>query len=63
MARVRSTTRVTRDGEEAEAAKTVPIFEVMRQSALVVTEGASEEGAPATKAEQADIEEGNADEE
>jgi len=28
-----------------------------------VTEGASEEGAPATEAEQADIEEGNADEE
>lgn len=37
--------------------------EVMRQSGLVVTEGASEEGAPATEAEQADIEEGNADEE
>jgi hypothetical protein len=63
MARVRSIARVTRDGEEAKAAKTAPIFEVMRQSGLVVTEGASEEGAPAAEAEQADIEEGNADEE
>jgi hypothetical protein len=63
MARVRSTTRVTHDGEEAEVAETAPMSEVMRQSGLVVTEGASNEGAPATKAEQADIEEGNADEE
>jgi hypothetical protein len=63
MARVRSTARVTRDGEEAEAAETAPISEVMRQSGLVVTEGASEEGAPTAEAEQADIEEGNADEE
>jgi hypothetical protein len=63
MARVRSTSRVTRDGEEAEAAETAPIFEVMRQSHLVVSEGASDEGAPAAEAEQADIEEGEADEE
>jgi hypothetical protein len=57
MARVRSTARIMRDGEEAEAAETASISEVMRQSGLVVTEGASEE------AEQTDIEEGNADEE
>jgi hypothetical protein len=57
MARVRSTARVTRDGEETEAAETAPISEVMRQSGLVVTEGASDEGASAAKAEQADIEE------
>jgi hypothetical protein len=63
MARVRSTARITRDGEEAEAAETAPISEVMRQSGLVVTEGASEEGTPAAEAEQADIEEGNANEE
>jgi hypothetical protein len=63
MVGVCSTARITRDGEEAEAAETAPISEVMRQSGLVVTEGASEEGAPATEAEQADIEEGNADEE
>ena len=63
MARVRSTARVTRDEEEAEATETAPISKVMRQSGLIVTEGASEEGAPAAEVEQADIEEGNADEE
>jgi hypothetical protein len=63
MARVRSTARITRDGDKAEAAETAPIFEVMRQSGLVVTEGAFDEGAPAAEAEQADIEEGDAGEE
>jgi hypothetical protein len=63
MARVCSTARVTRDGEEAEATETAPISEVMRQSGLVVTEGATNEGAPATEAEQADIEEDDVDEE
>jgi hypothetical protein len=63
MARVRSTARVTRDGEEAEAAETAPISEVMRQSGLVVPEGASDKGAPVAETEQADIEEGVADEE
>jgi hypothetical protein len=62
MARVRSTARVTRDGEEAEAAETAPISEVMRRSGLVVTEGASDEEAPAAEAEQADIKEGDANE-
>jgi hypothetical protein len=62
MARVRSTARVTRE-EETEATETAPISEVMRQSGLVVTEGAIDEGAPATEAEQDDIEEENADEE
>jgi hypothetical protein len=57
MARVRSTVRVTRDGEEAEVTDTAPISEVMRQSGLVVTEGATDEGAPTAEAEQADIEE------
>jgi hypothetical protein len=52
MARVRSTTRVTRDGEEAEAAKTAPISEVMKQSGLVVSEDA-----PAAEVEQVDAEE------
>jgi hypothetical protein len=52
MARVRSTARVTRDGEEAEDIETAPISEVMKRSGLV----ASEE-APATKTEQADVEE------
>jgi hypothetical protein len=62
MARVRSTARVTHDGEEAEAAETAPISEVMRRSGLVVTEGVSDEEAPAAEAEQADIEEGDANE-
>jgi hypothetical protein len=52
MARVRSTARVTRDGEEAEGAETAPISKVMKRLGLV----ASEE-APATEAEQADVEE------
>jgi hypothetical protein len=63
MARVRSTARVTHDGEETEATETAPISEVMRWSGLVVTEGASDEGAPATETEQADIEEGDTGEE
>jgi hypothetical protein len=63
MARVRSTARVTRDGEETEAAETAPISEVMRRSGLVETKGTSDEDTPATEAEQADIEEGDAGEE
>jgi hypothetical protein len=63
MARVHSTARVTREGEETEATETPPISEVMRQSGLVVTEGTIDEGTPAAEAEQADIEEENADEE
>jgi hypothetical protein len=63
MARVRSIARITRNGEEAEATETAPISEVMRQSGLVVIEGVSDEGAPATEAEQADIEEGDVGEE
>jgi hypothetical protein len=51
MARVRSTARVTRDGEEAEATDTAPIFEVMKQSGMVVTERVTNEGAPAAEAE------------
>jgi hypothetical protein len=50
MARVRSIARITRDGEEAEADETAPISEVMRQSGLVVREGASDKGAPAVEA-------------
>jgi hypothetical protein len=57
MARVRSTARVTREGEETEATETAPISEVMRQSGLVVTEGTTNEGAPAAEAEQTVAEE------
>jgi hypothetical protein len=52
MARVRSTSRVTHDGEEAEGAETAPISEVMKRSGLVVSEDAS-----AAEAEQVDAEE------
>jgi hypothetical protein len=52
MARVRSTARIEREGDEAEAAETVPISEAMKRSGLV----ASEDN-PAAEAEQADIEE------
>jgi hypothetical protein len=38
MARVRSTTRVTNEGEEAEATETTPISEMMKRSGLVVWE-------------------------
>jgi hypothetical protein len=63
MARVCSTARVTRDGEEAEATETAPISEVMKQSGMVVTEGAADEGASAAEAEYDDIEEDVVDEE
>jgi hypothetical protein len=65
MARVRSTARVTREGEETETTETAPISEVMRQSRLVVTKGAIDEGTSGAEAEQTDIEEEeeNADEE
>jgi hypothetical protein len=63
MARVRSTARVTHDREEAEATETAPISEVMKQSGMVVTEGAADGGASADEAEYADIEEDVVDEE
>jgi hypothetical protein len=63
MARVRSTARVTQDREEAETTETTPISKVMKQSGMVVTEVAAEEGAPADEVDYADIEEYVADEE
>jgi hypothetical protein len=59
MARVRSTARVTREGEETE---TTPISEVMKQSGLVVTEGTTDEGTPIAEAEQTVAEEENIEE-
>jgi hypothetical protein len=38
MARVRSTARVERDGDETEGTETVPISEAMRRSRLVSSE-------------------------
>jgi hypothetical protein len=51
MARVHSTARVTREGEETEVTETAPISEVMKQSGLVVTEGTTDEGTPVAEAE------------
>ena len=61
MVRVRSTARVTRDGEEAEVAETAPISEVMKRSGLVVSKNVSDEGAPAAEAEQIVAEEGESE--
>jgi|SRR5688572_30633425 hypothetical protein len=63
MARVRSTARVTCEGEETEVTETAPISKVMRKSGVVVTEGTIDEGTPDAEVEQADIEEENVDEE
>jgi hypothetical protein len=52
MARVRSTARVDREGDETEATETVPISEAMKRSGLVTSEDV-----PAAEAEQADAEE------
>jgi hypothetical protein len=62
MARVRSTARVSREGEETEVTETAPISEVMKQSGLVVTEGTTDEGTPVAEAEQTVAEEENIDE-
>jgi hypothetical protein len=62
MAKVRSTARVTREGEETEATETSPMSEVMRQSGLVVTEGTTDEGAPIAEAEQTIAEEEDVEE-
>jgi hypothetical protein len=63
MARVCSTARVSREGEETDVTKTTPISEVMKQSGFIVTEGTTDEGTPTVEAEQAAIEEENVDEE
>jgi UDP-N-acetyl-D-mannosaminuronate dehydrogenase len=57
MARVRSTARVSREGDKTEVTETTPILEVMKRSGLVVTEEATAEGATA-ETEQALAEDG-----
>jgi hypothetical protein len=52
MARVRSTARVSHEGEETETTETAPISEVMKWSGLVVLEEVAAEGASNTEAEQ-----------
>jgi hypothetical protein len=49
MARVRSTARVEREGDETEASETVPISEAMQRSGLVTSEKI-----PSDDAEQAE---------
>ena len=58
MARVRSTARVEREGDETEATETVPISEAMRRSGLVTSEDT-----PAAEAKQADVEEDESEDE
>jgi hypothetical protein len=57
MARVRSTARVSREGDETEAIETAPISKVMKRSGLVVAEEVADEGASNAEAEQAVVEE------
>jgi hypothetical protein len=52
MARVRSTARVSREGDETEVTETAPISEVMRRSGLVMQEKATAEGTSKAEAEQ-----------
>ena len=63
MARVRSTARFEREGDEAEGVETVPISEAMQRSGLVTSEEvpAAEAEQAAAKAEQGDIEEADSD--
>ena len=49
MARVHSTARVSREGEETKVAERTPISEVMKQSGLVVAEGKTDEGTAVAK--------------
>ena len=62
MARVRSTARVAREGDEAEVAETAPISEVMRQSGLGVPEEVVAEGSSIAEAEQIAVEGGSENE-
>jgi hypothetical protein len=62
MARVRSTARVSREGDEVEVTKTEPISEVMRQSGLVVSEEPIAEGTPTAEAEGITVGEGSGNE-
>jgi hypothetical protein len=62
MARMRSTARVSHEGDEAEVTKTTPISEVMRQSGLVVPEKPVAEGTLNAEAEHIIVGEGSGNE-
>ena len=53
MARVRSTARVSREGDETEVTETAPISKMMKRSGLDVQEEAIAEGTSNTEAKQA----------
>jgi hypothetical protein len=59
MARVRSTARVSCEGDETKMTETVPISEIMRRSGLVVQEEPTAEDTPNVEAEQTEAEVGN----
>jgi hypothetical protein len=61
MARVRSTARVSREGDDVEVTEITPISEVMRRSGLVVSEGAVADDESA-EAEQTIVEDRSDDE-
>jgi hypothetical protein len=61
MTRVRSTARVSSEGDDAEATETTPISEMMRRSGLVASEKAISEG-EAAEGEQIATEDGSDDE-
>jgi hypothetical protein len=61
MARVRSTARVSHEGDEAEVIETSPISEVMRRSGLLVPEETVAEGGT-TESEQAVVDDRSDDE-
>jgi hypothetical protein len=61
MARVRSTARVSHEGDDAETAQTAPILEMMRRSGLVVSEKVVSED-EAAEAEKIAAEDGSDDE-
>jgi hypothetical protein len=56
MARVRSTARMSREGDEAEAAETAPISEVMKKRGLVVPGAVTDKGASNVEARQTVVE-------
>jgi hypothetical protein len=61
MARVKSTARVSREGDDVEVTEIAPISEVIRRSGLVVSEGDIAEGETA-EAEQTVVEDRSDDE-
>jgi hypothetical protein len=62
MARVRSTARVSREGDKAKITETAPISEVMRQSSLVASKKPVAEGTLIAEAEGITVGEGSGNE-